>query len=189
MNATKLQKLGIDCRTDIPVDAVYYPEAAGQYGVTEEGIEKLKILGEVINEFLTEKIPQGERVDNSIKAAEILSPLFKGKTNEELWILCLDNKLNLKKAVLISKGVINYTLIDKRKIILEMLNCKASSMIMAHNHPSGKVEPSQNDLQETEKVRKVLKMFDMSLSDHIIIGNDKYYSFADEEVAELPPQE
>lgn len=189
MDSKKLQKIGIDCQTDIPVDAVYYPEIAGQYGVTEEGIEKLKILGEVINDFLMEKIPQGKRVDNATKAAGILSPLFKGKTNEELWILCLGKQLNLKKTVLVSRGVIDYTLIDIRKIILEMLNCKASSMIMAHNHPSGAVEPSQNDLQVTEKVRKALNTFDMNLSDHIIIGNDKYYSFADEEKAKIHSQE
>lgn len=189
MNATKLQKLGINCRTDIPFDAVYYPETAGQYGITVKDIEKLKILGEVINEFLTEKIPQGKLVDNSIKAAEILSPLFKGKTKEEVWILCLSKHLNLKKTILINKGVIDNTLIDIRKIILEMLNSNASSMIMAHNHPSGNVNPSQCDLQVTEKVRKALKIYDMSLADHIIIGNDKYYSFSEEREIELTPQE
>jgi len=84
----------------------------------------------------------------------------------------------------ISEGGLAGTVADPKKIFQLALEQHASSIILAHNHPSNNLQPSQNDVQLTKKIVAGGKSLDISILDHLIIGNDKYYSFADE--GEMP---
>ena len=70
-------------------------------------------------------------------------------------------------------------------IVRQAVLTQAAGVIIAHNHPSGNVLPSQSDIKETEKLKKALKYLNISLVDHIIISDDRYYSFADEHSSDL----
>jgi DNA repair protein RadC len=80
----------------------------------------------------------------------------------------------------VSEGGISGTVIDVRKILKVAIEKQASSLILCHNHPSGTLQASDADLKITRKITDASKLMDISVLDHVIIGNDKYYSFADE---------
>jgi DNA repair protein RadC len=100
--------------------------------------------------------------------------------HEEFWIILLqrNNKVILKEMV--SKGGVSGTVVDAKIIFKRALEETASGLILAHNHPSGSLTPSQEDLDITKKIKNGGRLLDIKLLDHLIIGDDSFYSFADE---------
>ncbi len=93
-------------------------------------------------------------------------------------MLTSDNTVITEK--MISSGTIKMTFIDNRRIIKYALGYDAVGIILYHNHPSGNPRVTKKDLESTEELHKCCKMFDIDLIDHIIISEDKYYSFSEE---------
>ncbi|WP_306551061.1 JAB domain-containing protein [Daejeonella sp.] len=81
---------------------------------------------------------------------------------------------------MLSKGGITGTIADVRLILSVALKTLASGLILAHNHPSGNLKPSEADKQITSKIRQAAKLLDIELLDHIIISSEGYYSFTDD---------
>ncbi len=81
---------------------------------------------------------------------------------------------------MISQGGITGTVIDVRIILKRALDNGAVSMILCHNHPSGTMRASDADLKITKKIKQAAQVMDISLLDHIIVGQNRFYSFADE---------
>jgi DNA repair protein RadC len=88
------------------------------------------------------------------------------------------NKINDFK--IISEGGITGTVADPRIILKKALEQDAVSIILCHNHPSGSLKPSRADEELTFKIKEAAKYFDIKVLDHLIVGDDGYYSFADE---------
>ena len=101
-------------------------------------------------------------------------------THEEFWVVYLDRANNVIDKVKISQGGITGTVIDIRIILRQAIEKLASSIILVHNHPSGNLDPSKNDIEITRKALEASKLLDIKVLDHIIIGGEKYASFADE---------
>ena len=101
-------------------------------------------------------------------------------THEEFWVVYLDRANNVIDKVKISQGGITGTVIDIRIILRQAIERLASSIILVHNHPSGNLDPSKNDVEITRKALEASKLLDIKVLDHIIIGGEKYASFADE---------
>ena len=101
-------------------------------------------------------------------------------THEEFWVVYLDRANNVIDKVKISQGGITGTVIDIRIILRQAIERLASSIILVHNHPSGNLDPSKNDIEITRKALEASKLLDIKVLDHIIIGGEKYASFADE---------
>lgn len=80
----------------------------------------------------------------------------------------------------VSQGGLDSTVIDKRIVAKYAIESLATSVIVVHNHPSGNVTPSAADITQCKQVREGLRMFDISMLDSIILGGNKYYSFAEE---------
>ena len=80
----------------------------------------------------------------------------------------------------ISQGGITWTLVDIRIVAKYAIENLATGVILAHNHPSGELMPSEADRQITKKIKDALKMFDIQVMDHLILTEQSYYSFADE---------
>jgi DNA repair protein RadC len=100
--------------------------------------------------------------------------------HEEFWILFLDRGNKIKDSFRISQGGISGTVIDVRIILKLAIEKQASSIILCHNHPSGTLQASDADIKITRKITEAAKIMDISVLDHVIIGDNKYYSFADE---------
>lgn len=107
--------------------------------------------------------------------------LFKSLTVEEnFYIICLNRAQNVTGFYYLSKGSISGTLVDIRILTKVAIDSLSSSVILVHNHPSGNMRPSDEDIKLTKKIVENLKMFDITVLDHVILTEDSYYSLADE---------
>ena len=95
---------------------------------------------------------------------------------EKVFLLCLDNQLKLIKECVLSQGTINASLISPREIFIHAVESKAVHILLIHNHPSGNPTPSKKDIEISKKVMAAGEMMDISLLDHIIIGDHSYVS-------------
>lgn len=119
-------------------------------------------------------------ISDSDSAANLLREDLNDLDHEESWVLYMNNCNRPLGKLMITVGSIAATIIDHRRIVKQALLCNATRIILFHNHPSGNPLPSKADITETEKLKKACDLFEISLLDHIIIGNDCFYSFADE---------
>lgn len=120
----------------------------------------------------------------SIRHSEDLYEYFKGDLenldHEEVWVLFMDNANHPIKKICHSTGGMNLSIIDVRMIMRKALETgKCCAMAMAHNHPSGKLTPSDQDIRSTQKVKDACKYFDIRFLDHVIISNEGFHSFSD----------
>ena len=105
--------------------------------------------------------------------------LFKKKKQEYFYCLYLDNKNKLIERKLLFMGTINRSIVHPREIFKEAYLTSSSSIICMHNHPSGDITPSSEDIYLTKNLIKIGKLQGINVIDHMIFGDDKYYSFYD----------
>lgn len=120
------------------------------------------------------------KITSSQQAYEAVRHYLMDQPHEEFWVLILNRANQIMKEVHLSKGGVSGTVVDVRLICKAAIDNIASGIILAHNHPSGQVLPSEQDKQITKKIREALNLFDIVLLDHLIIGDQTYLSFADE---------
>lgn len=123
------------------------------------------------------------KINSVLKAYQIL--LSSWDTNiielqEEFKILLLNRANEVLGIYPLSKGGITGTVVDLRLIFAVALKCNASGLILSHNHPSGKLVPSDADVTLTRKIKKCADLLDVNLIDHIIVTRAGYYSFTNE---------
>jgi len=113
-------------------------------------------------------------------AFEILQEYLADYNYEQFCILLLDRSNQLIRVITVSEGGIAGTVADPKKIFKLAIENNASCIILGHNHPSGQVIPSEADIRLTLKMFESGKLLDLPVLDHIIVGDEKYYSFKDE---------
>ncbi len=123
---------------------------------------------------------QKRKILSSRDAFEIMHPLLSDNNYEEFWIITLNRGNMVKRTLRISEGSLAGTVADPKKIFKLALEDNAASVILCHNHPSGNLTPSSKDKEITQKCKSAGLFLDLPVLDHIIIGSDKYFSFADE---------
>lgn len=119
------------------------------------------------------------RITGSRDVFELMQPLIGELPHEEFWIVYLNNANKVLHSVLLSKGGITGTLVDVRLVMKQALELGAVALILAHNHPSGTLKPSEADKLITRKLHKAAEALDLKILDHLIITERDYYSFAD----------
>ena len=122
-------------------------------------------------------------INDSNAAFDILAKLFPQETiclQEQFVVLYLNRANRVIGSYQLSKGGITGTIADVRLILSVALKTLASGLILAHNHPSGNLKPSEADKQITSKIRQAAKLLDIELIDHIIISSEGYCSFMDD---------
>jgi len=121
-----------------------------------------------------------KQICSSKDAFDIFNPLISDSTYEEFWILLLNKANKVLNKACISEGGLTGTVADPVKIFRLAIENNAVGIILCHNHPSGNLKPSDADTRLTQKMRDGGKLIEISVLDHIIIGDNKYFSFADE---------
>lgn len=124
-----------------------------------------------------------QKVSSSLDAYNLLLNCWSVNTieiQEEFKILLLNNSNEVLGIYPMSKGGITGTVVDLRLIFAVVLKCNATGILLAHNHPSGKLKPSEADISITKKIKSVASIMDICLLDHLIITKNGYYSFIDE---------
>lgn len=124
-------------------------------------------------------------IQPQIKSSEdvynVFHSLLSDLKHEETWILLLNRANTIIKKFQVSKGGISGTVVDIRMIMKEAIDTFASGIILCHNHPSGNTNPSSDDDNITFKLGEAVRLMDMHLLDHIIIGDGSYYSYRDQD--------
>lgn len=120
-----------------------------------------------------------QQIRRSSDARDLILPYFTDLTHEEFFCIFLNRANKIIKIDQISKGGISGTVTDVRLIFKNAVLLTASGVIVAHNHPSGNLVPSESDTKITKKIKEAGQLLDIQLLDHLIIYDSEYYSFAD----------
>ena len=157
--------------------------------ITIHKLKKIKGIGVVKAATIISCIELSKRMNKKIEtlnnlkltSPDIVFEYFKDKLfdkkQEYFYTLYLDNNKKIISEKLHYIGTINHSLIHPREIYKEAYLCSASSIILIHNHPSGNITPSKEDISITNNLKEIGKLFGIEIVDHIIIGNYNYFSF------------
>jgi DNA repair protein RadC len=131
-----------------------------------------------------DKAKQSElyKISSSKDIYKLAKKVFNADTiqwTEEQIMFCLNRANNVVGFYKVSSGGTSGTICDTKVILTIALNCCAHTIILVHNHPSGNIKPSENDIAVSKKVKDAAKLLDMQLLDHIIIAEENYFSCAD----------
>lgn len=128
----------------------------------------------------SEEIVELSKISSSKSVFEIMQPIIGELPHEEFWVLYLNNSNKVIYKSQLSKGGITGTIVDVRLIFKTVFEHNATGIILTHNHPSGKLMASEQDIQVTKKIKLAAQQLDVNLLDHIIITENGFYSFNDE---------
>ncbi len=117
------------------------------------------------------------KINSTSIAYNTFRSIIEYKDQEEFMAIYLDVKKRLIGYRVLFKGTLDYSIVHPREIFKEAYKMLASSIIIMHNHPSGEVSPSHEDIELTKQLKQVGVIMGIPIIDHIIIGKDKYFSF------------
>jgi len=126
------------------------------------------------------EIPESDKITSSKEIFSFLTAYFSDLAHEEFWIILLNRANKIITKVLISKGGQSGTVADPKIIFKAALENNATYVVLAHNHPSGNLKPSNADIHLTKKIANAALLLDMVVLDHVIFAERSYFSFADE---------
>jgi DNA repair protein RadC len=144
----------------------------------------IKLVQEVAREFLKAKILDKPFYRSSQEVFDYLYHSMRGLKKEVFKVLYLSSQNQIINTVDLSEGTINSSSVSPREVIEGALKSNAAAIIFVHNHPSGAVEPSTSDRSLTRELVYAGRIMRLKVLDHIIIGENKYYSFAGEGLIE-----
>lgn len=124
------------------------------------------------------------KCNGAVKVYNYFKNIFDGKKQEYFYALYLDQNKSYIDKKLLFKGTLNRSIIHPREIFKEAYLNSASSIICIHNHPSGNVLPSKEDILITKKLIAIGKLLGIPVIDHVVIGNNNYYSFYENDMME-----
>lgn len=148
-------------------------------GIGEAKAITIKAAAEIGRRRTLEKADEIEQVVTAEDVYNIMHPLMQDLSHEELWIMLLNNCARVIKKVRLSSGGLTQTAVDVRMILKEALIVEATSLIVCHNHPSGSLRPSNDDINITNRIKTAADTMNIHIIDHVIITDGQYYSFAD----------
>lgn len=155
-----------------------YSDLARMYrGVGE--VKALQILAaiEISRRFQGEEFDNEFQIRDANDAYRYLSTFMLDKNHEEMWALMLDRAKHVKARVLVSTGGVAATVGDEKIILKHAISHLASSIILAHNHPSNNPRPSMQDDALTQRVKRACDAVGIPLDDHLIVCRGNYYSY------------
>ena len=140
---------------------------------------QIKAALEIGKRFRTERGDEGDRVHSSDDVYHLVGPSMRDLPREEFRVLFLTQRNEIIANKVIFEGSLTESVASPREILREALNLSAASLVLVHNHPSGDPTPSSEDRAVTQRIRAAGETMGVTLLDHIIIGKNGYFSFAD----------
>lgn len=153
---------------------------AGIKGLGTKNVFALHFIQGVARRYLKQRLTGKDYISSSRDVADYLIHLMRGMKREVFTVLYLDAAHAILDTEVQSQGTVNVNTVYPREIVAAALKKNASALVIAHNHPSGRLEPSVQDLQLTRTLHVVCSFMQITLLDHLVIGDgDNVYSFAD----------
>ncbi len=159
--------------------------------LTVEDLIKFKGIGEAKAISIITALELGRRrrleealekpkITSSKSVFDVMQPIIGELQHEEFWIIYLNNANKIQLKMQMSKGGITGTLVDTRLVFKKAIELTSTGIVLCHNHPSGTLKPSTSDINLTKKIKNGGDVLDIKILDHVIITENSYYSFADE---------
>lgn len=156
---------------EAPVDELMQVEGMGEHSATF-----LHLVTEISRYYLVNRSTQVRILQTIEDCARYMMPYFFGRRNEMVFLLCLDAKCKVLCCREVGEGIVNSATISVRKIVETALAVNATSVVLAHNHPSGLAIPSGDDIQTTRRIAAALAAVDVTLVDHLVVADEDYVS-------------
>ena len=147
-------------------------------GISKSGAVMIMLIRRLMNYMNLESLGEKPFMRNISEARAYCARLFADAGVERFYLICLDAQARVTNAVLLSTGTINEVSVYPREVIGMALRYDAHHVVLAHNHPSGVLEPSKADIEMTELLRDAFSKVDMLLQDHIIYADGQCLSYA-----------
>ncbi|KIA87973.1 RadC family protein [Kaistella jeonii] len=128
----------------------------------------------------SQEVPEKIQINSSSDLFKVLQPFLGDLQTEEFWVVFMNQSNRILGKSKLSSGGINQSVVDVRILFKAALENFATGIVIAHNHPSGNLKPSQEDLKITKQISEGGKILNIQLLDHLIITQNSYLSFADE---------
>ena len=158
---------------DAPVERLMEVE-----GIGENAAVLIKFLQAMSRYYDLSKIRQEKILPTIDDCGRYLVPFFKNRKNETVFLLALDAKLKVLGCQEVGEGSVNYASVPVRRVVEMALEMGATSVVLAHNHPSGIAVPSGDGIQTTRRLATALSAVEIVLVDHIVVADDDYTSMA-----------
>lgn len=126
----------------------------------------------------------GQKLLSSQDVVEYFNKKLDGETQEYFYCVYLDNARRIVENKLLFKGTLNYSLVHPREVFKYAYMSGATSLIFVHNHPTGEISPSKNDIDLTAHLKQIGELHGIKVEDHIIIGHNDYFSFFENRLLE-----
>jgi len=147
-------------------------------GIGDNAATLLRLVTEIGRCYMVSRVRQYTVLPTIDACAAYMLPFFFGRTVETVFLLCLDAKCKVLCCREVGEGSVNSAGISVRKIVETALTANATSVVLAHNHPSGVAIPSDEDIQTTRTIAAALRAVEVHLVDHVIVADDDYVSLA-----------
>ena len=162
-------------------------ELSSLKGIGPAKTAQIKAAFEIARRHATQRAAEpGRHITDSGTVFEMCEPLLRDRKEETFLVLLLDTKNRVFRELTVSKGTLTSSLVHPREVFSEAIRESAKAIVCVHNHPSGDPTPSRQDTQITRRLHATSQLTGISLLDHVIIGDGRYYSFADE--GQLPEE-
>ena len=145
-------------------------------GISDHSATLLALVTELCRYYQVDSAQRMEILTTLDACGAYLVPRFFGRTKETVFLLCLDAKCKVLCCKEVGEGSVNSANVSVRKIVETALSSNATTVILAHNHPSGVAVPSAEDIQTTRRVAAALRAVEVHLADHIVVAEGDYVS-------------
>lgn len=149
-------------------------------GIGEAKAISVAVALEIGRRRAAQEIPERAQIKSADDVFKILHPVMGDLRTEEFWVIYVNQNNKVLYKERISQGGISGTIVDVRLIMKTAIEQMATGIFIAHNHPSGNLRPSQEDIKMTKQIHEAGKIMNITLIDHLIITQDSFYSFANE---------
>lgn len=162
------------------LDALSFTEVKSFKGIGLAKFAQIKAAMEIGKRLLRETSLPKKKVHNAVDLVNYYGPCMRDLKKEKFKAILLDVKNKIIRDIEISEGSLTESIVHPREVLKEIIKESAASVIFLHNHPSGESNPSKNDLDTTERLVKACNIIGVKVLDHIILGEDNHFSFAQE---------
>ena len=154
-----------------------FKELMGVPGVAQGAATFLTLLPAAYRRYHVNKGQREEKPLLTIDACgQYLMDYFRGRTNETVYLLCMDAKCKPLCCVKLGEGGVNSAGVSVRRVVEAALGANATTVVLAHNHPSGIALPSNEDIMTTRRVATALSAVEVTLADHIVVADEDFTS-------------
>lgn len=183
VNEETAQYIATMCNNN-PVELSRFPRSAMRRvpGMTEKRCDKLLAALQLSRSIQQHSTRDRPKITKSRDAYDLMKHKFEHLAHEEVWLLPMNQAATVIDEIRVSQGGMTGAVVDPKIVMRELLIRRATRFILLHNHPSGNVRPSQQDIKLTQKLKHCAQLHDMEITDHIIVSSieDRYFSLLDE---------